>query len=177
MSQPHVTAGGGVSAPAAEPQHEARVDSYEASLLSNIRQIYDQLHKGNVSSLPADQKELGKGSLTNFLEYMASPSSNALLPAPKGNLSLPLSAYFISASHNTYLTGHQLYGNSSVEGYKNVGFLHPLPCQELMLILLPRSFFAAVVASRLIAGTARRMNQIARSQSVMNLSYSMVSTI
>ncbi|OJA11807.1 hypothetical protein AZE42_12676, partial [Rhizopogon vesiculosus] len=29
----------------------------------------------------------------------------------------PLSDYFVSSSHNTYLTGHQLVGSSTIEGY------------------------------------------------------------
>jgi hypothetical protein len=120
MSQPRVTAGGGVSAPSAQPQLQAKVDSFEGSLLSSLRKIHDQLQKANAPHLPNDQAELGKGSLADFLNYIASPSSNALLPAPKADLSLPLSAYFISTSHNTYLTGHQLYGAASIEGYKNV---------------------------------------------------------
>ncbi|KIW65102.1 hypothetical protein PV04_07386 [Phialophora macrospora] len=55
-----------------------------------------------------------------WLTYMASDTSNAM-SAPVGNdLNYPMSSYFISSSHNTYLSGHQLYGEASELAYTNV---------------------------------------------------------
>ncbi|EXJ88671.1 hypothetical protein A1O1_05602 [Capronia coronata CBS 617.96] len=56
----------------------------------------------------------------SFLSYMASDKSSAMADLKSNDLSFPLSSYYISSSHNTYLSGHQLYGDASVDAYKNV---------------------------------------------------------
>ncbi|KAK2026820.1 phosphatidylinositol-specific phospholipase C [Colletotrichum zoysiae] len=65
-----------------------------------------------------------------FLNYMASSASAVTAPAREQDLTYPLSSYFISSSHNTYLTGNQLYSESSTGAYKNV-LLRGCRCIEI----------------------------------------------
>jgi hypothetical protein len=66
---------------------------------------------------------LGQGSsVESFTRFLADPK-NSILALPdlsKKDWSRPLNEYFISSSHNTYLTGNQLYGSSTTAGYINV---------------------------------------------------------
>ncbi|ROW12819.1 hypothetical protein VMCG_00432 [Cytospora schulzeri] len=82
--------------------------------------------------LPPALVEKGNLGFNDFLQYMTSDASNAVGPFKDTDkdLSYPLSSYFISSSHNTYLSGNQLYGDSSTDAYKNV-LLRGCRCIEI----------------------------------------------
>nr|AAZ23802.1 phospholipase C [Neurospora crassa] len=56
----------------------------------------------------------------SFFQYITSSAANSIAPPRSQDLSYPLSSYFISSSHNTYLTGNQFSSDSSVDAYRNV---------------------------------------------------------
>ncbi|KAL7798272.1 putative phospholipase C [Trichoderma ceciliae] len=68
--------------------------------------------------------------LNGFLAYMASSHSGAILPIKNEDFSWPLASYFISSSHNTYLTGNQLSSDSTTGAYTNV-LLRGCRCVEI----------------------------------------------
>jgi len=63
-------------------------------------------------------------TLGSFTKYLLSPEVNAPFDPyhlrQTHDMNYPLSCYFINSSHNTYLEGGQLLGNSSVDQYANV---------------------------------------------------------
>ncbi|KAG8530862.1 uncharacterized protein KY384_004219 [Bacidia gigantensis] len=65
-----------------------------------------------------------------FLQYMSSAESSAFKPAPSYSLEHPLSNYFINSSHNTYLTGNQLYSDASTAPY-TTALLRGCRCIEI----------------------------------------------
>ncbi|RKK67405.1 hypothetical protein BFJ69_g14539 [Fusarium oxysporum] len=56
-----------------------------------------------------------------FVRYLTSETNSAIIPEPQNyTLDRPMNEYIISSSHNTYLLGRQVAGQSSVEGYISV---------------------------------------------------------
>jgi len=146
---PHATkdavsqGGGGVSGVA------HRVGTLNAPLLKHLEEIFkhhadkadkswhkDQLtafakQQGDADAdIPSDLLANARIDFHGFLRYLTSATSNIVAPDKGQDLSWPLSSYFISSSHNTYLTGNQLYSESSTDAYKNV-LLRGCRCIEI----------------------------------------------
>ncbi|KAK5664132.1 hypothetical protein OQA88_347 [Cercophora sp. LCS_1] len=136
---PH-QAGGGVSG-------EVRsVRTLNATLLSYLKALYSAHVTPGGSWTPDDatsflrrqgEEDIKKiapkaWGFNDFVKYMTSPVTNIVSPPHERHedLSWPLSSYFISSSHNTYLTGNQLYSDSSADAYKNV-LLRGCRCIEI----------------------------------------------
>ena len=76
---------------------------------------------------------LGFISIQGLTSFLMSEDNSILLPEKlqiHQDLTFPMAHYFINSSHNTYLTGHQLTGKSSVEIYRQV-LLSGCRCIEL----------------------------------------------
>jgi hypothetical protein len=58
-------------------------------------------------------------AFNGFLSRLTARESSEPLPLPL-DASHQISHYFISSSHNTYLTGNQLWSKSSTDAYKTV---------------------------------------------------------
>lgn len=83
---------------------------YAASIVKHAKLAYEAQQKTNPGNTD---------TFDNFLERLSDPSHSAPKPVTV-DTSKPISQYFVSSSHNTYLTGNQLYSKASTDAYKDV---------------------------------------------------------
>ncbi|XP_014251862.1 1-phosphatidylinositol 4,5-bisphosphate phosphodiesterase classes I and II isoform X2 [Cimex lectularius] len=91
--------------------------------------------KDIIAQYEINKNNVNKGQLSfeGFLRYMMSEDNPIVAPSKVelcDDMDQPLAHYFINSSHNTYLTGHQLTGKSSVEIYRQC-LLAGCRCVEL----------------------------------------------
>jgi phosphatidylinositol phospholipase C delta len=130
---PVVQAGGGQAASQVPADHLYLSQGVQ----DHLKRVYDGL-RGSAPTLSREQLgefltrtqgqtiEISEKEDYKFEEFLNVLWDNNALQAMKEkpggdmNMSHPISHYFISSSHNTYLSGNQLSSKSSTDAYKNV---------------------------------------------------------
>lgn len=113
-------------------------ESLSLAACARLISVHDKFHKmykqkcagHNLESYRLSRSLL---SYQGFLSYLRSKNNSAVNPEHNTvyqDMNRPLNEYFINSSHNTYLTGHQLKGRSSLEAYVRA-LLQGCRCVEL----------------------------------------------
>ena len=80
---------------------------------------FDQVENIEANNLDSSAFPNNVQESDRLLNYLASDEANAMAPVAL-DATHPISDYFISSSHNTYLWGNQLYGKASTKAYQKV---------------------------------------------------------
>ena len=111
---------------------EHHVDKFREAVDSHSQKIYKSICASETSKndfLNTLHNESGPNgqpiadilaSMDSFRAYMKDATSCAQAPLKELDLSAPISDYFVSSSHNTYLTGNQLYSDAAASAYTSV---------------------------------------------------------
>jgi phosphatidylinositol phospholipase C delta len=93
------------------------VEAESAHWTSVFTELLRKAKSRSIARLLDDRPRLCEAAFASFFATDANPLPRETDVVQTANLDRPMNEYYISSSHNTYLLGYQVRGESSVEGY------------------------------------------------------------